>query len=69
MDGLRATVSWLVRNCKQGVIGIGEASHIDFAHEKSYGRSSGDPPPPPPPPSPTFFDFAEAPVALFIGRR
>ena len=50
---------------------IREASLIDFVHENSrnsYGRSSGDPPPPGRPlrKSRTFFDFTQAPGALFI---
>ena len=48
-----------------------EASHIDFVHEKRHMDVLLETPPPPPPfeTSRTFFDFAEAPVALFIGRR
>ena len=41
-----------------------KASHIDFVHKKSYGRSSGDPPTLET--SRTFFDTAEAPETLFF---
>ena len=54
------------------IFDLSEAStHIDFVHEKRHMHVLLEAPTPPPPleTSRTFFDFAQAPVALFIGRR
>ena len=51
------------------IFDLREASHIDFVHEKRHMDVLLEIPTPPLETSRTFFDFAQAPVALFIGRR